>query len=82
LLYGVLGDKVDLDLLKQELDDDYLTKVRTEIKRNSANNHINLNPNVYLNNIKNTTEKKSSKTYIVLIIIIVKVIELFVMMIS
>ena len=82
MLYGVLGDKVDLDLLKQELDDDYLTKVRTEIKRNSANNHINLNPNVYLNNIKNTTEKKSSKTYIVLIIIIVKVIELFVMMIS
>lgn len=57
LLYGVLGDKVDLDLLKQELDDDYLTKVRTKIKRNSVNNHINLNPNVYLNNIKNTTEK-------------------------
>ena len=57
LIYGSLGNKVDLDLLKQELDDDYLTKVRTEIKRNSANNHINLNPNVYLNNIKNTTEK-------------------------
>lgn len=57
LLYGVLGDKVDLDLLKQELDDDYLTKVRTEIKRNSVNNHINLNPNVYLNKIQNITEK-------------------------
>lgn len=57
LIYGFLGNKVDLDLLKQELDDDYLTKVKTEIKRNSANNHINLNPNVYLNNIQNTTEK-------------------------
>lgn len=57
LIYDFLGNKVDLDLLKQELDDDYLTKVKTEIKRNSANNHINLNPNVYLNNIQNTTEK-------------------------
>lgn len=80
LIYGFLGDKVDLDLLKQELDDDYLIKVKTEIKRNSVNSYINLNPDFYLNNIKNTTEKLS-KTYMMFIIIIVQVIELFVMMI-
>ena len=57
LIYSTLGNKVDLDLLKQELNDDYLLKVKTEIKRNGANNHINLNPNIYLNNIQNTIEK-------------------------
>jgi len=60
VLFSIL-DSVFFDLSKKELHDNYFTKVRTEIKRkfllNNINNEINLNPDVYLNNIKYKTEK-------------------------